>query len=39
MRLNVTAIATSSALLWAVAMFLTGLANMIWPTYGQDFLK
>lgn len=39
MRLNVTAIATSSALLWAVAMFLTGLANMIWPTYGQDFLQ
>jgi hypothetical protein len=39
MRLNVTAIAISSGLLWAVAMFLTGLANMIWPTYGQEFLQ
>ena len=39
MRLDVTAIAASSAILWAVAMFVTGLANMIWPPYGQGFLQ
>ena len=40
MRLSVTAMAISFALVWGVlAMFLTGLANMIWPTYGQEFLQ
>ncbi len=40
MRLSVTAVAISFALVWGVlAMFVTGLANMIWPTYGQDFLQ
>ncbi len=41
MRLSVTAMATSFALVWGVlAMFLTGIANMIWPTYGQkEFLQ
>jgi hypothetical protein len=39
MRLNVTAVAASSAILWALAMFVTGLANMIWPPYGQAFLQ
>ena len=40
MRLSVTAIAISFALVWGVlAMFLTVLANMIWPTYGQEFLQ
>ncbi len=40
MRLSVTAMATSFALVWGIlAMFLTGIANMIWPTYGQEFLQ
>ena len=40
MRLSVTAVAIAFALVWGVlAMFLTGVANMIWPTYGQDFLQ
>ena len=40
MRLNVTAVAISFAVVWGVlAMFLTGVANMIWPPYGQDFLQ
>ncbi len=40
MRLSVTAAAISFALVWGVlAMFLTGVANMIWPPYGQEFLQ
>ncbi len=39
MRLSVTAAATSSPLVWGVlTMYVTGMANMIWPTCGQDFL-
>ena len=39
MRLNVKAMAISIALIWGVlAMFLVGLANMIWPGYAQAFL-
>jgi hypothetical protein len=40
MKLNVKAVAFASAVLWGVlAMFLTGMANLIWPTYGQNFLQ
>ena len=40
MRLSVTTAATSSRLVWGVlTMFVMGLANMIWPTYGQEFLQ
>ena len=39
MKLNVTAMAISVGLIWGVlAMFLVGLANLIWPSYGQTFL-
>jgi hypothetical protein len=39
MKLNVKAMALTSGLLWGVlAMFLTGLANLLWDGYGQDFL-
>jgi hypothetical protein len=40
MKLNVKALAIASALIWGVlAMFLTGLANLIWPPYGRAFLE
>ena len=39
MKLNVRALAIVSALVWGLAMLLTGLANLIWPTYGHDFLQ
>jgi hypothetical protein len=40
MKLNVRALAISCGLLWGVlAMFLTGLANLLWPGYGQEFLR
>lgn len=40
MMLNVKALALTAALIWGVlAMLLTGLANLIWPAYGSDFLR
>ena len=40
MRLNVKAMAITLALIWGVlAMFLVALANLIWPPYGEPFLK
>lgn len=39
MKLDVKAIAITAGLLWGLAMFLTALANLIWPTYGQAFLE
>ena len=39
MKLNVKAAAIALALVWGIlAMFLTGLLNLIWPGYGRDFL-
>ena len=39
MRLDIKATAVTLALLWGVfAMLLTGLANLIWPGYGQALL-
>ena len=40
MKLNVTAAAITLALVWGVlAMFLTGVANLVSPPYGQEFLQ
>jgi hypothetical protein len=40
MKLNVTAAAITLALVWGVlAMFLTGVANLVWPPYGQELLQ
>ena len=40
MRLNVRALAFSAALIWGIlAMLLTGLANLMWPSYGREFLQ
>lgn len=40
MKLNVKAMAFAFALLWGIlAMFLVGLANLIWPEYGRAFLE
>jgi len=38
-KLDVKAIAIAAGLVWGLAMFLTGLANLIWPSYGQAFLE
>ena len=39
MKLNIKAMAITAGLLWALCMFLTGMANLIWPPYGQPFLE
>jgi hypothetical protein len=40
MKLNVRAFAIAAALIWGgLAMLLTGLANLVWPNYGHDFLQ
>ena len=39
MKLNIKALSIAAALFWAGAVFLVGLANLIWPTYGRAFLE
>ncbi len=40
MKLNVKALAITGALIWGIlAMLLTGIANLIWPSYGREFLQ
>ena len=39
MRLNVKALAVAAGILWAAAILLTALANLIWPGYAQQFLQ
>lgn len=40
MKLDVKAMAFALALIWGIlAMFLGGLANLIWAGYGQGFLE
>jgi ABC-type nitrate/sulfonate/bicarbonate transport system permease component len=39
MKLNIKALVLTAGILWALAVFLTGVANLIWPEYGVAFLK
>jgi hypothetical protein len=39
MKLSVKGLALASAILWGVAMLCMGLANLIWSSYGQQFLQ
>jgi len=39
MKINVKALAVASAILWGAAMLGMGLANLIWGSYGQQFLQ
>lgn len=39
MKLDVKALVFSLAIFWGLTMFLTGLANIIWPGYAGAFLK
>lgn len=39
MKFNTKALALTSAILWGSAMLVTGLANLIWGNYGQQFLQ
>ena len=39
MKLNLKALSVALALFWAGVVFMVGLANLIWPTYGRAFLE
>jgi hypothetical protein len=39
MTLSLRALAITAALLWGGAVFVCGLANLAWPTYGGAFLQ
>lgn len=39
MRFNVIALAITIGLLWGASILITGLANLIWPPYGQAYLE
>ena len=39
MKLNLRALTLAAAILWGLALFLTGLGNLLWPGYGESFLK
>jgi len=39
MKLNIKAFMLTCAVLWAAAIFIVGMANLIWPGYGAAFLQ
>ncbi len=39
MKLDIKAMSITIGLIWGVAMFLVGVANLIWPAYGGAFLE
>ena len=39
MRINVIALSITTGVFWGCSIIITGLANMIWPPYGQAFLE
>ncbi len=39
MQLNIKAMAMAFGLLWAGGILVVGIANLIWPPYGQAFLQ
>lgn len=39
MKLNVKALGFTFGIVWGGSILLTGLANLIWPTYGTACLK
>jgi hypothetical protein len=39
MKLDVRALAVTMGLIWGGAILVVGLANLIWHSYGTDFLR
>ena len=39
MKLDIKGMAITLGLVWGTAVFLVGIANLIWPNYGQAFLE
>ena len=39
MKLSPKALALAAGILWGGCVFLVGLANLVWPTYGVALLE
>ena len=39
MKLNLKALVLTAGILWALAIFITAVANLIWSGYGVAFLQ
>jgi len=39
MKLNLKALVLTAGVIWAVAVLIIGVANLIWPGYGTRFLE
>ena len=39
MKLNLKALAATTSILSCAAVFLVGVANLLWPPYGRNFLE
>lgn len=39
MKLDVKGMAITLGLVWGAAVLVVGIANLIWPNYGQGFLE
>lgn len=39
MKFSIKALASASAILWGLVMLVMSLANLIWGSYGQQFLQ
>jgi hypothetical protein len=39
MKLSVKALSLTAGIIWALAIFLTGLVSLVWQGYGEAFLK
>jgi hypothetical protein len=39
MKLNVVAFSVTCALIWGGAVFVVGIASLVWPHYGHAFLE
>ena len=39
MKLAIRPLVITCAIIWGGTVFLTALANLLWPPYGADFLK
>ncbi len=39
MKFNTKALASACAILWGLAMLVTGLLNLAWGMYGEQFLR
>ena len=38
MQLNIKGLALTAGILWGLSYLLLGIANLIWPSYGEAFL-